>query len=79
MKPFNISPQTNEVNVATIIRKATINDIWQIYNLYKTVAIVNLGSLTQQEDEITLEYVSDTVRKGMTRGLILVIENDDST
>ena len=76
MKPFNISPQTNEVNVATIIRKATINDIWQIYNLYKTVAIVNLGSLTQQEDEITLEYVSDTVRKGMTRGLILVIEND---
>ena len=76
MKPFGISPQTNEINVATIIRKATINDIWQIYNLYKTVAIVNLGSLTQQEDEITLEYVSDTVRKGLVRGLIFVIEND---
>jgi L-amino acid N-acyltransferase YncA len=76
MKSFGISPQTEEVNVATIIRKATINDVWRIYNLYKTVAIVNLGSLTQQEDEISLEYVSDTVRKGLARGLILVIEND---
>ena len=76
MKSFGISPQTKEVNVATTIRKASINDIWQIYNLYKTVAIVNLGSLTQEEDEITLEYVSDTVRKGLARGLILVIEND---
>ena len=76
MKSFGISPQTEEVNVATIIRKATINDVWRIYNLYKTVAIVNLGSLTQQEDEISLEYVSDTVRKGLERGLILVIEND---
>ena len=73
------SESTNQIqssHTTAIIRKATLSDIGQIYHLYKIVAIVNQGNLTQESDEITLEYVNNTVRKGLQRGLILVIEKD---
>lgn len=70
----NTPPQTKDIT--NIIRKANINDIPQIYNLYKTVAAVNVGNLTQETDEISLEYIEDMVHKGIERGLIIIIENN---
>ena len=37
------------------IRFGTMNDVNSIYNLYKAVAKSNPGTLTQEEDEITIE------------------------
>ncbi|MEA5536815.1 GNAT family N-acetyltransferase [Crocosphaera sp. XPORK-15E] len=63
---------------AVIIRKATLDDIWQIYQLYKIVAQESPGNLTQEDSEITWSYVQEEVNKGLTRGLILVLENQGS-
>jgi putative acetyltransferase len=57
-----------------IIRKATLNDIWSLYKLYKIVARVNRGNLTQEEDEITLKYISQVLGTGIECGLVLVVE-----
>ncbi len=59
-----------------IIRKVTLNDIYPLYELYKIVARVNQGNLTQEEDEITLKYISEVVKDGQKRGLILVVERN---
>lgn len=60
-----------------IIRKATLDDLGKIYELYKIVSTVNRGNLTQEEDEITLDYISEVLNQGLERGLILVIEQDN--
>jgi ribosomal protein S18 acetylase RimI-like enzyme len=60
----------------SIIRKATLKDVEQIYNLYKIVAKHNPGNLTQEEDEITTYYVEKMVKNGLERGLILVTERE---
>jgi L-amino acid N-acyltransferase YncA len=60
-----------------IIRKATRNDIWSLYELYKIVARVNRGNLTQEEDEIPLKYISEVVKNGIERGLVLVIDQEN--
>jgi L-amino acid N-acyltransferase YncA len=70
------SPQFSPGCTPAIIRKATLNDIWSLYKLYKIVAQVNRGNLTQEEDEITLEYVNEMLNKGLERGLVLVIEEE---
>ncbi|MEG3436181.1 GNAT family N-acetyltransferase [Pannus brasiliensis CCIBt3594] len=57
-----------------IIREATLNDLRPLYKLYKIVARFNRGNLTQEEEEITLEYVSEMLNEGLERGLVLVIE-----
>ncbi len=62
--------------MTTLIRKATLNDIEQIYELYKAVARHNPGNLTQEEYEITLDYVEEMVKSGLERGLILVTEKE---
>ncbi len=67
------SEHQQEVNV--IIRQATLDDLQQIYQLYKIVAQNSPGNLTQDDSEITLSYVLAEVNKGLTRGLILVLEN----
>ena len=60
----------------SIIRKATPNDLGQIFSLYQIVARSDRGNLTQEEDEITLEYVNEMLIKGLQLGLILVFEED---
>jgi len=60
-----------------IIRKATRNDIWSLYELYKIVARVNRGNLTQEEDEIPLKYISEVVKNGIERGLVLVLDQEN--
>ncbi len=81
MKRLGIPPDINSAQnsqlVQSSLRKATPNDLWKIFDLYKIVAQVNRGHLTQEEDEITLEYVSEMLRLGTERGLILVLEEDD--
>jgi L-amino acid N-acyltransferase YncA len=58
-------------------RKATMDDLHQIYLLYKTVARANPGNLTQEEYEITIDYVEEMLIASIERGLVLVIEKDD--
>jgi len=60
----------------SIIRKATMEDIAQIYDLYKIVAKNNPGNLTQEEDEITLDYVAEMVKSGLERGFVFVVDKD---
>ena len=57
-----------------MIRRATENDIRPLYKLYKIVARSNPGNLTQEEGEITLDYVGQMLREGLEYGLVLVIE-----
>ncbi len=77
-KRLLLIPSQPQPRFATpIIRKATLNDTWQIYDLYKIVARSNRGNLTQEEDEITLHNVSEVLKKGLTRGLVLVLEKDN--
>jgi GNAT superfamily N-acetyltransferase len=60
----------------SLLRRLTLNDLEQIYNLYQIVAQVNQGNLTQEPDEITLNYVEDMLICGLVRGLILGIETE---
>lgn len=53
-----------------------MNDVNQIYNLYKIVSRNNPGNLTQEEHEIDIDYVTEMVKTGIERGLVLVIEKD---
>ena len=76
-KRLLLTPVQAQPSCTAIIRKATLDDIWQIYDLYKIVARVNRGNLTQEEDEITLEYIREVLHQGLVRGLILVIEIDN--
>ncbi len=77
-KRLLLTPSQPQSRFATpIIRKATLNDIWQIYNLYKIVARSNRGNLTQEEDEVTLHNISEVLNKGLRRGLVLILEKDN--
>ena len=82
MKRLGIPPDLNSAQksqlVQSSITKATPNDLWKIFDLYKIVAQFNRGNLTQEKDEITLEYVNEMLRLGTERGLILVLEEDDN-
>jgi hypothetical protein len=60
------------------IRKATMDDVEQIYFLYKTVARSNPGNLTQEEYEITIDYVEEMVKSGLERGFVLVAQIDNN-
>jgi len=63
--------------MSSIIRKATLNDIEQIYDLYKIVTKHNPGNLTQEDYEVTIDYVEEMVKTGIERGLVLAIERDN--
>jgi ribosomal protein S18 acetylase RimI-like enzyme len=60
-----------------IIRSANRWESQQIYELYQVVSTLNLGNLTQEEDEITLKYVGEEVEQGLARGLVLVLEQEN--
>lgn len=60
--------------MSSVIRKATMNDVGQIYDLYKVVTKHNPGNLTQEDYEVTIDYVEEMVKNGLERGLVLVIE-----
>ena len=62
--------------MSSVIRKATLNDIEQIYDLYKAVTKHNPGNLTQEDYEVTIDYVEEMVKTSFERGLILVIDRD---
>ena len=59
------------------IRSANLNDIEEIYQLYKRVATHNPGTLTQESYEITLEYIEEMVRCSLDRGRMFVIESNN--
>jgi ribosomal protein S18 acetylase RimI-like enzyme len=68
------SLQSSQGCGSVMIRRATENDIRPLYKLYKIVARSNPGNLTQEEGEITLDYVGQMLREGLEYGLVLVIE-----
>jgi hypothetical protein len=60
----------------SVIRKATLGDVHQIYDLYKAVTKHNPGNLTQEDYEVTIDYVEEMVKTSFERGLVLVIDRD---
>ena len=59
------------------IRKARMEDAEGIYNVYKSSAKVYNHSLTQNYDEIKLNYIKeDVIKPALDLGLILVAENE---
>ena len=60
------------------VRKATMNDVEGIYNVYKSSASFYHHSLTQNFDEIKLNYIKqDVIQPALDLGLILVAENEN--
>ena len=56
------------------IRKATMKDSKEIFNLYKEVATAFPDNLTQEADEINRSYIETILLSAIQRGFILVIE-----
>ena len=59
-----------------IIRKATIEDVNEIYNVYLLSSKAHPESLTQYADELTIDYIKKEVKNSLERGLILIAIND---
>lgn len=58
------------------IRRVKESDLHSIYNLYIDVTTAYPSKMTQNNSEITLEYIkNDVVYKSMKYGLMLVAEN----
>jgi len=55
-----------------LIRKATLEDIRKIFELYKTVSKV-IGGLARTETEITKAYVEHFTRKAFENGLQFIV------
>jgi len=64
----------NPCKGTTNIRHCTIDDVYAIYKLYKSVTYSNPGKLTQHPDEVTLDYVAEVLQNSMQRGIAFVIE-----
>lgn len=61
-----------------IVRKATLDDVEGIFEVYKKSAETYIHSLTQQVDELNIEYIrNDVVKISLDLGLILVAQDDD--
>lgn len=56
------------------LRPATIDDILEIYDLYKVVS-KNVGGLVRTSDEITKEYIERFSRKSLDNGIQFVVTN----
>lgn len=59
-------------------RKAVLSDARSIFDLYTRVAHHNPGQLCRKEDEVTLDYIHVELHNGFHRGLVIVIELNDS-
>jgi ribosomal protein S18 acetylase RimI-like enzyme len=59
------------------LREATPDDAQAIFHLYKSVSAVK-GGIARLSEEITMDYVSDFVRKSVDNGLIIVCEDTDA-
>lgn len=55
-----------------IVRKATLDDVEGIFEVYKESAKIHPESLTQYEDELTLNYIESEIKNALERGLALV-------
>lgn len=58
-------------------RNATPDDVQALVRLYKDVA-EKAGGLARTASEISVEFVSDVVRKSLADGIIIVLENDEN-
>ncbi len=58
-----------------MIRPAKLDDVSQIFTLYKKAAR-NIGGIARTESEVTLEYVQHNLDCALTKGLAMVIEED---
>lgn len=60
-----------------IIRKGNLNDARGIYEVYKSSSKVYKHSLTQNFDEVKLNYIKeDVIKPALDLGLLLVAENE---
>lgn len=59
------------------IRRVKENDLHDIYNLYVDVTTAHPSKMTQNNSEITLEYIkNEVIDKSIKYGLMLVAENE---
>lgn len=61
-----------------IIKKATMDDVEGIYNVYLLSSKAHPESLTQYEDELTIDYIEKEVKNSLERGLILVAVDEEN-
>lgn len=55
-----------------LVRRATLDDVDGIYNVYKQSSEAHPETLTQYSNELTKEYITSEVKNALERGLILI-------
>jgi RimJ/RimL family protein N-acetyltransferase len=60
------------------IRRGTVDDTWNIFELYKKVSSIYPDSLAQQVDEISFSYIKSIIEDAHLRGLILLMFNNEN-
>ena len=55
-----------------LVRRATINDVDGIYEVYKKSSEAHPETLTQYSNELTKEYIKSEIENALERGLILI-------
>lgn len=59
-------------------RPATFQDATAIYHLYREVARRS-GGIARKEEEITMEYITENLEKGLSTGYCFVVEHPENT
>ena len=57
------------------IRKGTIDDVEEVYKLYKEVSQIE-GGIARFEDEVTREYVEGFIKSALNDGIFIVAEKN---
>lgn len=66
------------MNSNIVVRKATLDDIDGIYEVYKKSSEAHPETLTQYSNELTKEYIKSEIKNALERGLILIaISNNE--
>lgn len=75
-KSTESSSKYSENENIPFIRRDTLDDALDIFELYKKVSSIYPDSLAQQIDEITFSYVKSIIKDAHLRGLILLMFNN---
>ena len=66
------------MNSNIIVRKATLNDIDGVYDVYKQSSEAHPETLTQYSNELTKEYITSEVKNALERGLFLIAYSNNT-
>ncbi|CAF1353719.1 unnamed protein product [Rotaria sordida] len=60
----------------SVIRKGTLEDASNIFELYKKVSSIYPDNLAQQIDEVNFSYIQAEIKNAQLHGLVLLMFND---